>query len=263
MTHSPLIYNLKVLHVFFKREMIVLRKDLFSMTINAIIWPIMSAMIYGFVMPALGVPIDYGSFVLVGVVVATWIYTTYEHVLELGQDLEGNRLIDYELTLPIKPWMVLVKYGLACAFHSFLFSFPLLFVGGIFLGERFSFAKFNYFGYVMLNILGTLVFSFFSLWVCAWSRSRFFVHIRVRLYDPLFFLGCYMSSWAAMAKVLPVLSWIMLANPVTHAMEATRVTVFGQQGYLPFWVSVAYLFLNLFVWAGMMLYAMRKRLDFI
>ena len=141
---QTLWHDLAVFRQLFRREFLILKKEFMQNFIDALIWPLLTALVYGYIFIVLGLAPSYGSFVLVGTIPAICIYTISEYAFLLMRDFDGDRGIDYELTLPISPSMIMIKYGCAFAFHSFALSIPLLFFGKLFLYDRFDMSHFSF-----------------------------------------------------------------------------------------------------------------------
>lgn len=266
MSREKLKRNLMTFVQLFLREGVVLRKEFFSNVVDNLVWPATTALLWGYVLPhvpQLGVSSQYATFIFVGAIVAIWFYTCIEYAFLLANDCEGNRRIDYELCLPIPPRLIILKYGFAFAFHSFVISFPLLFMGKLFLFEQFDMSMFSFTKFLVTCMLGNMVFAFFCLWVAGWASSSFFVHMRIRFFDPLFYFGCDMSTWLTLATALPFLGYLMLLNPITYGMEAMRSAVLGPAGLLNFWLSSAMLCVHLGVWMMAAIKTFEKKLDYV
>ena len=253
----------QLFRAFFKRELLVFRNEFKTSVINIFTWPVMTSLMYGYAMQGVGLEISYGSFITVGVIVAGLIYGSYARAAHLSNDMAGKRYIDFELTLPLPSWLVFVKYTCAFAFHSFVFAIPTLIVAKLVLFDRFSFQYLNVVGFISLTTLAALLTSLFALMICGAVSTSYFPHARIRLFDPLFYLGCHMVSWVVMKETLPILAWITRVNPATHLMESLRAMVLGPQRFLPIVLTVPSLLIFMCLFFYGMIYFMRKRLDFV
>jgi hypothetical protein len=263
MNRESFVNDMRVLKQFFHRELIVLKKELYDTMIDALIWPIMTAFIWGYVTPVIGISSEYGTFIFVGTIAGIWFYSIIEKAFLFIQASETTRMIDYELTLPVSPQLVFIKYGLSFALHSFVITFPLLFVGKLCLYDRFDMSAFSFPKFVFISVVGNVICAFFALWVAGLTRTEFIIHIRIRLFDPLFYFGCNISTWATLHSVFPFIANLMLLNPVTYCMEGLRVAVFGQAGYINFWICIGVLTLQTLIFVKATLKTFKKRFDFV
>ncbi len=254
--------TLRVLKHLFARELIIIKKDFLSSCIDSLIWPAMVVLVYGYLFPAMGIQ-SLGSFVAIGVIGAVCFFQVYVHSFNLAHDIDGERYIQYQLSLPISPKLILVKYACTFAFRAFLHALPLLFVLKILLYEQFPMDAFSPMSYVFILLLANISFSFLFLWIAGWARASFYRHILIRVVDPLFFLGGYLFVWSALNKVTPTFSYIALLNPVMALMEGARVAVFGQEGYVSYWLCITLLITHLFLWNFLAMRSMKKRLDYV
>jgi len=63
-------------------------------------------------MPSLGLPLNYGAFTAVSMVVIMGAYNAWAGSIAIAADLAGPKTITYDLTLPLPYWMVWIKNGL-------------------------------------------------------------------------------------------------------------------------------------------------------
>jgi len=124
--------------------------------------------------------------------------------------------------------------------------------------SAFSFAK-----YLLISVIGNLAFAFLILWFVGRVTTSFFVHARVRLIDPLFYLGGYMYTWKMLATSFPYVGYVMLLNPVMHVMEGARAAVFGGTEYINFWLLAGALVVQTVFWAAASCHSLRKKLDYV
>lgn len=254
--------NLVILRHLFAREFVIIRKDLRSTFLDSLIWPSMVALVYGYLFPAMGIR-SLGSFAAVGVVGAVSFFQVYAHSFNLAHDIDGNRYIQYQMSLPISPQLVLVKYAFTFALRALIHALPLLFILKLLLYKQFSMGAFDPIKYLSILLLANLSFGFFFLWIAGWAPSNVYRRILLRVVDPLFFMGGYLFVWSALYKVSPLFSYISLFNPMMALMEGARAAVFGQEGYVNYWFCLMLLAGHICVWFFLTMRSMRKRLDFV
>jgi ABC-2 type transport system permease protein len=229
---------LKIFGWLLWRDMRVLKIDFINTFIDAMIIPATFIIISGYILPYLGMPMTYGSFMIVSTMLfmafstATWRGATY-----LVQDIEGDRAVSYELTLPLPSWMVFVKFAFRYALNAIFVNIFTLPLGKILLWNQFDLSQFHVGKFILIYIAVTLFFGFFALWIASWVRgmvgfSRFWLRYGSQL---LFFSG-YQFPWEILNKALPAFSYVNLLNPFVYAFEGTRASVLGQEGNLPFWI---------------------------
>ena len=256
--------NITILFHMFKREMLIQKKSLFNDLIDCMIWPVIMAIAYGYLLPAVGLSGAYGGFMIVGLIGVMSFYIIFEgKAFPLAQDFDEIKRINFELALPISPRLVFVKHGLAYALHASITAFPALFLGKIVLWNIFDMSNFSFVLFSLIFVLNNVLWAFVCLWMVGFCKADSLFHMRLRLIEPLLFIGCFWCSWHTLYNVFPFLGYVMLANPLTYAMEGARAAVLGQSGFIPYWVSVGMLsfFIVLFAWLA--LRSLKKRLDFV
>jgi len=260
---SLLKRNALVLKHFMQRDLLVLRNIYKGLLINSAIWPALTALVFGYIMPTLGLGADYGGFAVIGAVVAVSFYTSFQEMFFLVQDFEEARAIDFELCLPTTPQLLITKFASIFTFRCLVRTLPLPFIGKLLLYHRFSFEHFSVLKFLIASFLLNFAFSLFMLLCGSMLRVQSLGDFRVRVVDQLFFLGCFFFSWQTLHQLIPVAAYINLLNPVTYAMEASRVSFLGQHEFLSFWVCCGALvaFCGLFFWLTTIF--LRRRLDYV
>ena len=93
-------------------DLIVLKKIFFDLFIDKAIWFVLTAFVTCYIMPYFGLSSNLGMFLLGGMLPAVGLFQLFPNVVELVADLQGDRIIDYNLTLPIPSWLsILSKAG--------------------------------------------------------------------------------------------------------------------------------------------------------
>lgn len=253
-------------HVFYWR----VRCDLYKFTRNMhntfldmIIPASILTVIWGYIMPVMGLPHDFGGFVALGWVV---LYCAAQPYWECGYklltDLQGDRMFDYDLTLKMPSWMVFLCVATSWFAQSVVRNSLSIFVAKLLLGARFDLSQLMVPKYVLIYLLMNFCF----------SLSAAMIVFRIEIFDQFqrfwsrfmiqaLFLGGLEFPYAIAAKNLPWFSYALLVNPYTYAYEGIRGSVFGQQGYMHYWVCVGALILFSVVFAFLGLRWFVRRLD--
>jgi hypothetical protein len=214
-------------------------KDFFQNLLDAMVWPITIILINGYVMPSLGLPLNYGAFTAVSMVVIMGAYNAWAGSIAIAADLAGPKTITYDLTLPLPYWMVWIKNGLYLAMRTAAFNSMPLLIGKIILGSQFDLSNFSVIKFSIIYAFSCLFFGMFALWSTvitktAESHSR----LEIRLIGPMFFLNGWAASWATLYVVSPALAIAIRCLPWIYAYEGCRAAVLGQKDYLNLWLCV-------------------------
>lgn len=239
-------------------------KDWWNNTLNAIFWPVVLILANGYVMPAMGMPSDYGAFITISMLIIMASFTAWSAASVLAADFETTRSINYELTLPLPYWMVHAKIVLAFAFKAALFSLISLVVGKIILLGAFSFAHLSILKFLLIYCIACIFFAVFAVWAAALAGAvEKFMNLELRLTGPLFFICGYSFSWKILNSISALMGTLMLFTPWIYAYEGVRVTILGQDGYLNYWLCIGLLIVFIIIFSFLGLRSFKKRLDCI
>ena len=87
------------------RDIRTIKYDFFNSLIDALIIPTTIIIVNGYILPYLGLPLDYGSFMVASsIVMMIYMNTNWHGANSFVQDIDGDRAISYELTLPLPSW---------------------------------------------------------------------------------------------------------------------------------------------------------------
>ena len=148
------------------RDLRVLKEDFLNNLIDAMVMPATFIIIGGYILPYLGMPADYGAFMIVSsLVMMCYSTTNWRDGIELVSDIQGDRSVSYELTLPIPSWLIFVKYSVAYALDAFFLNILTLPLGKLILGDRFSLAHLHIPKFILIYLLMNLFFGAFTVFL--------------------------------------------------------------------------------------------------
>jgi ABC-type multidrug transport system permease subunit len=214
-------------------------------------------------MPLLGVPSDYGAVMLVSsIVMMSFNAATWMGGAPLVSDLDGEKAITYELSLPLPYWLVFIKVAFSFAVNAIVLNILTLAVGKLLLFDRFDLSNLSIIKFTLMYICSCVFFGFFALWVTSWVRGmhglgRFYLRIATLL----IFFGGFQFAWITLFNALPWLGYANLLNPFTYACDGLRAAVLGQEGYLNFWLCTGMLLVFTLFFAVSAIYNFKRRLD--
>lgn len=263
MKWSQCINNVRVLGFFCRRQLYLFFSDFLNTMIDVCTWPALTAAVFGYVFPYMGMDESYGSFALIGAVVAVCFYVAFEHGIMLINDFDSTRQINFQIGLPVSTPFLIFKNAITLTLDSFLLSAALPFLGKLLLWNRFDMSKFSLSKFFIIFVLLNITFNFFSMCMAGFIKSKDILHFRVRVIDVLFFSGCFLFPWLKLYQANRFAAYLMLLNPVSYATEGMRHAFFGSQGSLSLEVcaimlilfSISFFFIAVFSW--------KKRLDYV
>lgn len=256
--------SIKVMFWLLFNDVSLFLKDFINNVIDAICWPITNIILSEYIMPAMGMSPTYGAFMVGGTIVIMSAYLSFLESCLIVADLDGNRSILYELTLPLPAWMVYCKYALSIAIRVMLSNVIALPLFKIILGNNLNLNNFSLIKFTIIYGLFNLFFGFFAVWYALFANTvKKHGRIWIRIVSSLFWVCCFQISWQAMNRISPIIGKITLFSPWTYAYEGSRVATIGQVGFISFWICTTMLTFFTITFALHGLWLFRKRLDCI
>jgi len=127
-----------------RADLSVFKQTFFDKFIDVTIWVVLTMVVTSYIMPYFGLSHDFGVFQLGGVIAATGLFELYASVVELVSDFEGNREINYSMTLPIPSWLALLSKAAYYCIVYCVISLLMLPVGKLTLWNQFNLANIDY-----------------------------------------------------------------------------------------------------------------------
>lgn len=258
----------RTLQVFCQLLMIDLRmlfKDIRESLLDTQIWITLSTFCNGYIFPHLGVGASYGAFLVIGHLVSSGFFLSFYAAVAIADDVDGDKIIGYELMLPLPAWMVLLKKSLAWAAKSMVISFSILPLAKIILQERLDLSFLSpvkfFIAFVLINLFSGMVAIFSASIIKSLLTTG---RVWVRFIYPFWYLGGTVFPYKVVCSAFPWIGVLLLFNPVTYATELIRAAILSPDSYkIPFEVSA----LMLIVFSLIIFYIgflrLKKRLDFI
>jgi hypothetical protein len=262
MNKAALTASLKTASWLLWCDIKILLKDWHNNVLDSLFWPLVLILSNGYVLPSMGMPASYGAFITVSMVVIMASFTAWSAANVLAADLESNRAIGYEITLPLPYWLVFGKTAVHFGVKAAIFNLIALLVGKLVLLDGFSFAQFSLGKFVFTYLLSCLFFGTFALWAAllAGNVSRF-MHLELRIAGPLFFICGHSFSWYTLHTISPIMGKLMLLTPWIYAYEGLRSAILGPHEYLNYWICCSMLLFFTVLYGSWGLRLFKKQLD--
>ena len=194
--------------------------------------------IWGYVMPVLGLPVTIGGFVLLGYLVLSCAAIPYwDFGMRAMTDLNGEREIDFELTLPLSAAQVFLRYVCTWFIQISLVNSLNLVLGKFLLWYRFdlsmlSIPKYLFF-YLLMNLCTSVMAAMMTFKFKNFdSLGRFWGRIGFQM----IYLGGLLFPYIVVQKNIPWFSYALLLNPFTYIYEGMRGSVLGTVGFMNYWL---------------------------
>lgn len=254
----------KVFKELLLTDVYILKSTILDQVINLSIWVTANVLVMGYLMPSFGLSSGYAVFNLAALCASAGLFGVFPSVVNMVDDFEGKRIIDFYLTLPLPSKLIFVRSIIYYALNFSLLGILVLPLGQILLWDRFSLLQVDWFKFAIIFVLIHLFYGAFTLWIASRVKSLLKIgNVWMRFVFPLWFLGCFQFSWSVLYSNKPFLGIIALFNPITYAMEGIRVTVLGQEGYLNFWLCCGMLLFFFLLCSWRSIVRLQKRLDFV
>ncbi len=221
-------------------------------------------MVMGYIMQEYGLTQSYGCFQLATVIATVGLFEIYGNSFRFISDIEGDNHLNYLLTLPLSPTVLLWSLIFSYSLIGIILSFGLIPFGKLLFWNDFSLAEISWLKFVIILILSNIFFGVFTLAVTAHVGALSKMeNVWTRFIFPLWFMGGFQFSWASIYKLSQPLAYAFLCNPVLYVMEGIRAALLGQGDCLPWhWCCIALCCFTFIGW----LYAkrtMKRLLDLV
>src|SRR5579872_4495691 len=183
-----------------RSELNVIFKRFWNSLLDSLIIPVVFILIGGYILPSMGMPANYGSFMVVSsTMMMAYSSTAWSGAFPFLADLESDKSITYALTLPLPSWLVFVKVALGFAIPAALLNLFTLPVGKLLLGAEFDLSHFSMLKFILIYPIAILSFAFFSTMIAFWvNNTHEFGRFWLRIGSQLFFFSGLQFSWGVL-----------------------------------------------------------------
>lgn len=254
--------ELKIFKWLFLRDIKVLYLELKSELPDIILWSFKILILFGYFMPTLGLPKDYGAFILFGTLVTVIFFRVFDVVNKIIQDIHYVGIIEYQLILPISSFFIFLKNVFIFVIRSFIISICVYFTGCILLVQNIYDTPSSMVKAFIIILLTSFMFAGLTFLIVSLTKVKnlyfsYFSTILFTLWD----FGCYLYSWKVLYLKIPILSYLMLLNPITYAMEGIRAAILSDSIYMNFWLCLIILIFSFVLFSILGFKFFKRRLD--
>ncbi len=255
-------------HIFwqlFQTDLLAFWPQLWDDTLNKTIWLCSLLVLSAYIFPLLGLMKTFGAFTGFALIASESYWRMWPTTFEFINDLDGERSIDYLLTLPIPSWLIFVQTIALYIFKSIIFVFITFALTILILWNEIDWALFSWPKTIAIFMVISLFAGCFFILLSSIAQNRKDLHkIGFRIIFPLWFFGATQFPWQVVYdKISPKLACVLLANPWVYAMEGMHAATMGQKGFLPFWICVIVLLVTSFLFGILGIVRLMRRLDTI
>ena len=261
--HKTFFSAFKTFVEFLRRDIYVMRFGFRDRLINGAIFALISITMHGHIMPHLGISRGFGLFMLAGNMVSQMIFQAMSLFTELSNDFQDKREVAYYLSMPTYSTLTFLRYVCINTYKSALVSGVGALVSVIVLWDRLSFPNLSIVRIALAVVLIGTFLGFSALFLAGHlsPEQGKFENVWARITAPFWFSGGYFFTHSLLSEHFPYIARLLLLNPITYAMEGMRAAVFGDEGYINFWVSMAALGCFTLLISVMAVRSIKKRVD--
>lgn len=247
-----------------KIDLNIFKQNFKDKIIDLTIWVVLTLFVTRYILPYFGVSNTYGILQLGGVLAAVGLFESYPGIIDIVSDVEGDKIINYSLTLPIPSYLVILSKVTYFAITYLLLTICVFPIGVLCLWGEIDLASIDYLKLFIAFIVTCGFYGSFAMWAASITKNmQTLGTVWSRYIFPMWFLGGFQFSWKALYSVFPIIAYLNLFNPMIYITEAIRSTILNPNDYLNFWLCImAILFFTVtfFIFGFKTL---KKRLDFI
>jgi hypothetical protein len=231
--------HLKIFWALLKRDLLWMKRNTASTVVDCIAPLLTQITVFGYLFPLFGMAPSLIGPVYLGSMLNLFIQLGYSFVLKIAFDLNGNRFIDYHLTLPIPKKWLFASYAVSHMIETAIVTIPLISGGIILLHQYIPIHHINVVGFISM-FLAMLCFlsTFFMLLGYSFELSWILHNIWPRILVPLWLFSAGLVPWHATSSWSPILGYIMLASPITYLAEGMRSALLGGSQYIPWYLCL-------------------------
>jgi len=260
-------YNRSIqFHVFYKllqRDFHVFLSHALNNSINMFCWVTLSLLVYQFIMPEMGC-VYQGDFLLVSCVISRAFFGIMDGVCTIVADLDNNKTISYDMTLPISHTLLFIKIAISNAMHACLLSLLIIPIGKLLLWNYLFFPYLSISKLLLIILVSSSFAGFFSLMIIGITKNIMQIEdVWNGILFPLFALGGFQFTWKVMYTISPFLSYLNCLNPVMYMFEGIRAATLEPTLSISFWHCCSMLIIFTIPMAYIGIHLLKRRLDAI
>ncbi len=213
-------------YVFFamlRRDIRVARRELPFFLVRTAMQPLLLMIVFGYLMPKLGVmQKGYTATLLPGVLALSLALSSVQSVaLPMVAQFGFSKEIEDRLLAPIPNHLVALELIVAGTIQGMIAGIFVLPAGRLIMGAIPGLALSNLPHLLGITILGAATFSALGLVMgCAIQPQQIGLMFS-SIISPMIFFGCTYYPWTALDKV-PVMKYLVLVNPLVYVAEGMR-----------------------------------------
>lgn len=264
--NSSWIISARIAWQFTKRDFFIYTRRIHTWLINyAILKPILYSLYIAYVQArvffgASGDPIR-GTTIFAGEMLFVIFPLTYQLIIPLLYDFEGERFIDYQIIM-LKPQWIIIQKILFTSLFTFAMALPFFPISKLLLGTNIATDNTQWLSLCLFLYICCLATSaYHMLAACALKNAQSTRMLWARISLPLIFLGGMSVPLYIIKLYSPFLTVMSYANPIIYISEGLRRALLGSDLYLDISLCTGVLMVYTILFTVLSCYFFKKRTD--
>jgi len=259
---NTFIDRMKIFSALLQRDLKILKSELFDLVTNSLIQVGLNALLFGYLLPAMGIKPSIIGPMYLGIVMLVLYELGFAISANTSMDLAYNRFIDYQATFSLPKRWLFAEYLSMFVIKAFVISVPAILVGTKLLGNRLGIIQTNWPLFFIVYFIATIFLGLLFLYLAMGSSFEWFNdNVWPRCLSPIVNFGCVFFTWKMAYSLYPFLGYILLLNPMTYICEGVRSTIIGGNQFIDARICIAVLIGWSIVFGFLLNKAVTKRLD--
>ena len=161
----------KLFLLLLKRDLLIYARDYPEYFLNVCIWIILDIGIFAYLMPYFGLQQNFGTFILASVVASLGVFEAMHSAESFVVDLDGEKQITYDLTLPIDSTLIFVQRACLYIVRMMLLSVLVIPCGKLIFWYKIDLSHFSLGYFVLAFVAAHVMYGFFTLWLVSFLKD--------------------------------------------------------------------------------------------
>lgn len=234
---------IKIISHMMRIDLLNIKSSIKNKLIDALIWGSCTLIVTAYVLGSFGL-VNFGAFQAASVLISVIGFETYNQLFMLVMNIEQKKYLFYLFTLPIPVALIWLQKIISYTINGFILSSFMILVSKLVLQDQMPLTQINWPLLFLALIVSCFFFACFLLLMVSFVKKTSQVeHMFMRVVFPLWFFGGFQFSWNTLFSINKYAAYGALISPYTYATEAARVAFFGQEGFLPYWTCISFMFI--------------------
>ena len=229
-----------VFYQMLSRELLIFRRQYVGKAFDCTFMFFNFVLVFGYFLPRASSGPAWGPFMYVGSLATFGLMEAVNaRVAETISDINGDRTINYLLTMPIPSSLAFMAKAVSWAVIVFLLALILFPVGKLVIFNQFDMRQVSYGKLALMYCTLNIFYGFFALWLSGvFQKINDLGRLWCRVINPVFMFGAFFYSFKDAYQFSPLIARITLINPMVYITEGMRAAMLGQEGSLNFWLCL-------------------------